>query len=125
MAPSTSVAGQWLCPCGTPDPKDISAAGMLDLTGSVGRELFEETGLDIGAFEAEPGWTLVRDGGFLALMKRLVAGESAETLRTRIMSHLATEAQPEFSEICFLRGPGDFDRNMPRFLTAYLARVWS
>jgi hypothetical protein len=48
MAPSTSVAGQWLCPCGTPDPKDVSAAGMLDLTGSVGRELFEETGLDIG-----------------------------------------------------------------------------
>jgi hypothetical protein len=125
MAPSTSVAGQWLCPCGTPDPKDISAAGMLDLTGSVGRELFEETGLDIGAFKAEPGWTLVRDGGFLALMKRLVAGESAETLRARIMSHLATEAQPEFSEIRFLRGPADFDPDMPRFLTAYLARVCS
>ena len=82
---------------------------MLDLTGSVGRELFEETGLDIGTFEAEPGWTLVRDGGFLALMKRIVAGENAETLRARIMRHLAKEAQPEFSEIRFLRGPADFD----------------
>jgi hypothetical protein len=125
MAPSTSVAGQWLCPCGTPDPKDISAAGMLDLAGSVGRELFEETGLDIGTFAAEPGWTLVRDGGFIALMKRLVAGEGAETLRARIMTHLANEALPEFSDIRFLRGPADFDPAMPRFLRAYLARVLS
>jgi len=125
MAPSTSVAGQWLCPCGTPDPKDISAAGNLDLSGSVSRELFEETGLDIGTFEAEPGWTLVRDGGSLALMKSLAARESAETLRARIMSYLAKETQPEFSEVRFLRSPADFDPAMPRFLTAYLARVWS
>jgi hypothetical protein len=123
MAPSTSVAGQWLFPCGTPDLKDVSAAGMLDLAGSVGRELFEETGLDIGTFKAEPGWTLVRDGGFIALMKRLVAGESAETLRARIVRHLAKEAQPEFSDIRFLRSVADVDLAMPRFLTAYLARV--
>jgi hypothetical protein len=125
MASPTSVAGQWLFPCGTPDPKDISAGGTLDLAGSVGRELFEETGLDIGTFEAEPGWTLVRDGGFIALMKRLIAGESAETLRARSVRHLANEAQPEFSDIRLLRGPADFDPAMPRFLTAYLARVWS
>jgi hypothetical protein len=108
MAPSTSIAGQWLFPCGTPDPKDINAAGMLDLAGSAGRELFEETGLDIGAFKAAPGWTLVRDGGFIGLMKHLVAGESAETLRARILNHLANEAQPEFSDVRFLRGPAGF-----------------
>jgi hypothetical protein len=125
MAPSTSVAGQWLCPCGTPDPKDIGAAGNLDLAGSVGRELFEETGLHIGTFEAEPGWMLVRDGGFLALMKSLAARESAEELCARIMGHLASEAQPEFSDVRFLRSPADFDSAMPRFLTAYLAGIWS
>ncbi len=125
MAPSTSIAGQWLFPCGTPDPKDIDAAGMLDLAGSAGRELFEETGLDIGAFKAAPGWTLVRDGGFIGLMKHLVADESAETLRARILRHLANEAQPEFSDIRFLRGPGDFEEAVPRFLTTYLMRAWS
>jgi hypothetical protein len=125
MAPSTSVAGQWLFPCGTPDPKDINAAGMLDLAGSAGRELHEETGLDIGTFEAAPGWTLVRDGGFIALMKHLVAGEDAETLRARIMLHLANELQPEFSDVRFLRGPADLDPAMPRFLTAYLMHAWS
>jgi 8-oxo-dGTP pyrophosphatase MutT (NUDIX family) len=125
MAPSTSIAGQWLFPCGTPDPKDIDAAGMLDLAGSAGRELVEETGLDIGMFKAAPGWTLVHDGGFIALMKRLVATENAETLQARIMGHLANEAQPEFSDIRFLRGPADFEQAMPRFLTAYLMRAWS
>jgi hypothetical protein len=125
MAPSTSIAGQWLFPCGTPDPKDINAAGMLDLAGSAGRELFEETGLDIGAFKAAPGWTLVREGGSIALMKHLVAGESSETLRARILHHLANEAQPEFSDIRFLRGPADFKETMPQFLTTYLMRIWS
>jgi 8-oxo-dGTP pyrophosphatase MutT (NUDIX family) len=125
MAPSTSIAGQWLFPCGTPDPKDIDAAGMLDLAGSAGRELSEETGLDIGALKAVPGWTLVRDGGFIGLMKRLVADESAETLRARILRHLANEAQPEFSDIRFLRSPADFEEAMPRFLTTYLMRAWS
>ncbi len=124
MAPPTSVAGQWLFPCGTPDPDDISAAGMLDLAGSARRELFEETGLDIGTLKAEPGWTLVRDGGYMGLMKRLTAGESADVLRARIMHYLASETQPEFSEIRIVRSLADLDAGMPRFLTAYLEKVW-
>src|SRR5580692_1512737 len=85
MAPFTSIAGQWLFPCGTPDLKDISPDGKLDLAGSARRELLEETGLDTGTFQAEPGWTLVRDGGFVGVIKHLVAGERAETLRGRIL----------------------------------------
>lgn len=125
MAPSTSAAGQWLFPCGTPDPQDISSSGTLDLAASVGRELLEETGLDIGAFKAEPGWAMVRDGGLVALIKHLVTGESAEALRARIIGHLASEAQPEFCEIHIVHSPADFDAAMPRFLTAYLAHRWS
>src|SRR4029077_10935031 len=120
MAPFTSIAGQWLFPCGTPDPEDISA-GMLDLAGSARRELFEETGLDIGALQAQPGWTLVRDNGFVGLLKRVTANESAEDLRARIARYLAGEAQPEFSELRILRGITDIDPDMPRFLRAYLA----
>jgi len=124
MAPFTSIAGQWLFPCGTPDPEDVNA-GMLDLAGSARRELFEETGLDIGTMQAEAGWTLVRDNGFVALIKRVIASESAEDLRARILRYLAGQAQPEFSEIRILRGIADVDVDMPRFLRAYLAAAWS
>ena len=124
MAPFTSGAGQWLFPCGTPDPKDISV-GMLDLADSARRELFEETGLDIGTMQVEAGWTLVRDNGFVALIKRVIASENAEDLRARIVRHPAGEAQPEFSEIRIVRGVADVDADTPRFLRAYLAAAWS
>ena len=124
MAPFTSIAGRWLFPCGTPDPKDVSA-GMLDLPGSARRELLEETGLDIGTMQAEAGWTMVRDNGFVALIKRVVAAAGADDLRARIMGYLASEAQPEFSDIRILRSIADIDHDTPRFLRAYLAAAWS
>ena len=58
-------------------------------------------------------------------MKSLLADDSSEALRARILRHLANEAQPEFSDIRFLRGPADFDPAVPRFLTTYLMRAWS
>jgi 8-oxo-dGTP pyrophosphatase MutT (NUDIX family) len=124
MAPFTSIAGQWLFPCGTPDPKDVRT-GMLDLPGSARRELLEETGLDIGMMRADAGWTMVRDNGFVALVKRVVAAVGADDLRARIVRYLASEVQPEFSDIRILRSMADVDGDMPRFLRAYLAAVWS
>ena len=124
MAQSTAAAGQMYFPSGTPDREDVGAEGALDLAGSVGRELLEETGLDIGALAAEPGWTLVRDSGFVALMKRLTACQNAAELRSRIMHHLANEAQPEFSDIRIVRGRADLDARMPRFVIAYLEAMW-
>jgi 8-oxo-dGTP pyrophosphatase MutT (NUDIX family) len=125
MAPFTSSAGKWVFPCGTLDPHDISSAGMLDLVSSVGRELFEETGLDIDACEVEPGWTLVRDGQFVALMKRVMVNESAEQVRATIMHHLANEAQPEFTTVRIVRRPADVDPVTPRFFAQYLMAEWS
>ena len=125
IAPFTSSAGKWVFPCGTLDPHDISSAGMLDFVSSVGRELFEETGLDIDACEVEPGWTLVRDGQFVALMKRVMVNESAERLRATIMHHLANEAQPEFTTVRIVRRPADVDPVTSRFFVQYLMAEWS
>jgi 8-oxo-dGTP pyrophosphatase MutT (NUDIX family) len=124
MAASTSIAGTWLFPCGTPDPNDVNA-GMLDLAGSARRELLEETGLDLGTMRAQAGWTLVHDGSFVALIKRVIASENAEHLQAKINAYLAREAQPEFSEIRILRDIADADIDMPPFLHAYLAAAWS
>jgi 8-oxo-dGTP pyrophosphatase MutT (NUDIX family) len=124
MAPFTSAPGQWVFPCGTLDPNDISSSGMLDLVGSLGRELFEETGLDIDVCQVEPGWTLVRDGGFVALMKRVMVNASAEQLRANIVQHLANEAQPEFTAVRIVRRLTDVDPDTPRFYVHYLMGEW-
>lgn len=124
MAPSTANAGRLYFPCGTPEPGDIDAGGCLDLAGNLSRELLEETGLDMGELDAAPGWTMVRDGGYIALLKVLTAAEDAQALRTRIMSYLAREERPELADIRILRSPADFTPAMPRFVTAYLENVW-
>ncbi len=124
MAQTTAAAGQIYFPCGTPDPEDLTADGALDLDGSLGRELREETGLDIAALDAEPDWLMVRDGSFLAIIKRLTAGEDARQLRERILRHLGSQTQPEFSGIRILRGRADFNSQMPRFVVSYLEHVW-
>jgi len=124
MAPQTANAGLVYFPCGTPDPSDIDAGGRLDLAGSLGRELREETGIDIATLEAEPGWCLVRDRGYLALIKRLTARVGAEELRGRVLRHLAGERQPELCGVRIVRSRSDVDQRMPRFLHAYFDQAW-
>jgi 8-oxo-dGTP pyrophosphatase MutT (NUDIX family) len=123
MADHTASAGQLYFPCGTPDPQDV-AAGMLDLDGSAGRELFEETGIEIGTLAARPGWALVRERNFIALIKRLIASENAQELRARIRRYLALSTQPEFSDIRIVRGHGDLTAQIPAFVVAFLERAW-
>jgi len=124
MAPDTAVAGLIYFPCGTPEPDDVDAAGALDLAGNLHRELREETGIGIDEVAAEPGWSLVRDGGFMALLKRMTAPQSAEELRARIMRYNAHEARAEFTDIRIVRSRTDLDPRMPRFVTAFLEHVW-
>jgi 8-oxo-dGTP pyrophosphatase MutT (NUDIX family) len=125
MAPFTAAAGEWVFPSGTPEPADVNSLGMLDLVGNLSRELFEETGIDIALCQVEPRWTLVRDGGFLAVIKRLTADHSAVALRATIMDHLASQAQPEFTAVRIVRGPADLDPATPRFYVEYLKAEWS
>jgi len=119
MAPHTFNAGRIYFPCGTPDPGDI-VDGKVDLDSSVRRELKEETGLDVGEFDAQPGWMTVVDGSLVAQIKLLRSTERADVLRARMLDHLARETQPELADIVIVRGPRDFDAAMPRFVTAFL-----
>jgi 8-oxo-dGTP pyrophosphatase MutT (NUDIX family) len=123
MSAETANAGHVYFPSGTPDPSDIRD-GAVDFTGSVVREVAEETGLDAGDFAMEPAWHAVLAGPRLALMRVLQAKESAEVLRRRIRMHIGREARPELSDIRIVRGPTDLDPMMPDFVTAYLSWMW-
>lgn len=124
MGPHTFNAGEIYFPSGTPDPDDIKGS-QVDLEFSVRRELKEETGLDAAELELEPGWICVVHGGLIVQLKLMRSSRSADELRARILAHLASEKQPELSDIRIVRGPQDFDPAMPRFVTAFLARHFS
>jgi len=119
MGPHTVNAGWIYFPCGTPDLSDV-IDGKVDLDFSVRRELKEETGIDAAELTVEPGWTTVVDGPYRAQIKTLRSRENAEILRERMLAHLASEEEPELSDIRIVRGPADFDPAMPRFVTAFL-----
>lgn len=124
MASSTANAGLITFPCGTPEPDDLDAAGMLDLAANLGRELEEETGIAIGEVHTEPGWTMVRDRCYLGLLKVVSARGSAEALRARIMRHLAREKRPEFIDVRVVRSAADLETGMPPFVSAFLDNFW-
>lgn len=120
MAQSTANAGLATFPCGTPEPADIEAGGMLDLAAHLGRELLEETGIVVGELHAEPGWTMVRDRCYLALVKEVTSPLGAGELAARVMDHIRGEQRPEFVGVRLVRSPADFDPAIPRFVTAFL-----
>jgi hypothetical protein len=124
MGSHTSQAGRIYFPAGTPDLSDVRPDGTVDLATSITREIAEETGLGSGAFDVEPGWILTRIRGYTALMQRVRLAEPAEAARTRILAHMAGEAEPELADIRIARGPADIDEAaMPEYLKAFLR--WS
>lgn len=125
MADWTANAGRVYFAAGTPEPGDVTAAGEVDLQGSVMRELEEETGLRADDVTAAPGWHAVFAGPRIALMRPLVAPLDAGELAERIRTHLASEERPELDDVVIARGPQDLSEAMPAFIRTYLTAVWS
>jgi 8-oxo-dGTP pyrophosphatase MutT (NUDIX family) len=123
MGSHTANAGRIYFPGGTPDPSDV-VGGKVDLDASMRRELTEETGLDPGAFDPDPGWLATLGGARIGLIKVLRSHETAAVLRERVLAHLAQEETPELSGICFVRGRDDLDPMMPPFIRAILTHLW-
>ncbi|HEX5507485.1 MAG TPA: NUDIX hydrolase [Pseudolabrys sp.] len=124
MGERTANAGRIYFPCGTPDPSDI-VDGRLNFDFSVGRELKEETGLDISELRAEPGWTTVIASPFIAQIKVLRVAESAARLQTRIGEFLKRQASPELVGTAVVKNTADLSPAMPEFVTAFLKYRWS
>jgi 8-oxo-dGTP pyrophosphatase MutT (NUDIX family) len=123
MAAHTANAGKIYFAAGTPDPGDIRG-DSVDLLGSVMREVEEETGLTSADFMADAGWFTVLAGPRIAQMKLLQAKAPAEELRRRIVSFLASQEQPELTEIHIARGPDDLNDAMPPFMVTFLRHAW-
>src|SRR5262249_38989472 len=97
----------------------------VDLFGNVMRELAEETGLTAADISVAPGWQAVIDAPRVALMKHIDVPHPASAVRTRMLRHLASEAQPELRDVRIVRSAADLHAQMPRFVTAYLTHMWA
>jgi 8-oxo-dGTP pyrophosphatase MutT (NUDIX family) len=119
MGQHTSNAGRVYFPSGTPDLDDISD-GAVDISGSVTREVEEETGLTAADYRAGPHWDCVVSGAAIAMIRILHVDLTGEALRARIEANLARQKQPELAAIRLVREAGDFTASMPRFVTAFI-----
>src|SRR6185369_6315023 len=119
MGQHTSNAGRVYFPSGTPDLDDISG-GAVDISGSVAREVEEETGLTTADYRPGRDWHCVVSGAAIAMIRMLHVDVKGEELRARIEANLAKQEQPELSAIHLVRDAGDITASMPRFVTAFL-----
>ncbi|WP_024339643.1 hypothetical protein [Bradyrhizobium japonicum] len=124
MAPHTANAGRIYFPSGTPDLDDVRD-GVLDIPGSVIRELGEETGLTTTDYRIEPGWHCVVTGPTIAMLQVINLDLPGDEARARIEANLAREAEPELSAIHLVRATSDLRPSMPRFVTAFVEQQFA
>jgi 8-oxo-dGTP pyrophosphatase MutT (NUDIX family) len=124
MGPHTANAGAIYFPAGLTDLDDVEGSNV-DFEKSVWREVAEETGLTPEHLVADPRWFTVLDCPRVAQFKILQAHEDAEPLRARILRHLASEKQPELSDIRIVRSPADFEPMVRPFVIAFLHAQWA
>ena len=125
MGQGTANAGKIYFAAGTPDRGDLRPDGVVDLAGSVVRELGEETGLQPDEVTFSSDWHVVIDGPRAAFMRPTFIDLPAKEARQLILSRLPSLAEEELSDIHIVRGPGDLDpARMPAFQIAYLEAMF-
>lgn len=91
------------------------ARACPDLVTSHG---LEEVAVDLMAKARQ-----LEDDLYLGFIRRLQTRETADQLRTRILSYLASERQPEFSGINIVRRRSDVGGRISELFAAYLRNV--
>jgi hypothetical protein len=124
MGEQTANSGRIYFPCGTPDPDDVRD-GALDLTGSIVREIEEETGLVAADYSMDSDWTCVFAGPAIAVIRFLRVDMPGEALKARIEANVARQAKPELRALHLVRTRSDIVPAMPRFVSAFLEDQFS
>ena len=117
-------AGLIYPPSGFIDRRDIAPDGRVDFDHGIGRELVEETGLDLAQLKREPGYVIVHDGPLLSVGIVYRAAVPAAKLVNEITARLTREEQPELVEVIALTRRSDLEAhampNYARRLAAYM-----
>ena len=96
-------AGIAYLPGGFIDARDVTAAGKIDISASILRELQEETGQLPGEFHIVPGFLLTQWNALLSIAVELVSPLSSQELRQRIMQHISRDPDSELIDAVIVR----------------------
>lgn len=119
MSQGTANAGRIYFPSGMPDLDDLRG-DVVDIAGSVAREVAEETALLPADYRAHAHWDCVVSDGSIAMIRILDLDWTGAALRARIEANLAQQVQPELAAIYLVHDLSDLTGAMPRFVTAFL-----
>ena len=122
MAGYTLNAGLAYPPSGTLEGSDIGPGGLVDLAGSMTREVREETGLDLGKGRAGEIFA-VFEARRLSIAQVYRFDQPAAALIERIEAFIAAEDEPELAGVVAVKGPRDLERPMPPYARALARHV--
>ncbi len=119
MGNHTINAGMIYPPGGSLTREDLAPEGAVDMTASIARELYEETGLPAAEATSE-GYYMAASDQRIAIGQVLRFNQSAADLVSRIERHMASETLPELSEVVVMRELGEMDPDvMPPYARAF------
>jgi 8-oxo-dGTP pyrophosphatase MutT (NUDIX family) len=122
MSQHTANSGRVYFPSGTPDPSDL-VGDRVDIEGSIVREVEEETGLTPADYTARPGFLCVIAKPAVAIVQVLDLKTSAAATKQAILSNIAREELPEFSNVHLIRSTADITAAMPRYVAAFIREM--
>lgn len=109
-------------PGGFIDPRDVRD-DMIDIDGSIWREIGEETGLGAAELRRVPGYQIALAGPLVAIAAEYRSHLPAEALRARALKHLTASPEPELTDILIVRASRDLEAGTPEYARLLLGQV--
>jgi 8-oxo-dGTP pyrophosphatase MutT (NUDIX family) len=120
MSRQTANAGKIYFPAGMPDRSDLRGT-VVDIAGSVVREVEEETGLTPADYRISEHWDCVVTPSSVALLRILDAALPSAALCAKLEANLAAQTKPELSALHLVWSVRDLLPMMPSFIHAFIA----
>lgn len=99
MAPHTANPGLVYFAAGSLDGSDLRPDGSVDVLGSMGRELREETGLNVDDAQADPVLRAVSIGTWFYVFRFYRFPWTATEICGRVEAHMAVDPDPEIDAV--------------------------
>lgn len=124
MGDHTANAGRVYFPCGTPDLGDV-VGDMVDVDGSIDRELAEETGLGPAEALAGPRRLAVFHGPMAAYVRVYSSPLDGDALHRSVSAHLAAEREPELLAAILKRRGDPLGPEIPTYARAAIGALFA